>query len=64
MERSGTGSISKGTISEVRQRIEIPLANARGSDQSRDREGAVRQRIGKPLANARGTIGAVTVRER
>jgi hypothetical protein len=31
---------AKYTVSEVRQRIETPLADARGSDRSRDREGA------------------------
>ena len=32
--------IDKYNVSEVRRRIEIPLADARGSDRSRDREGA------------------------
>jgi hypothetical protein len=32
--------LTKYTVSEVRQRIETPLADARGSDRSRDREGA------------------------
>jgi hypothetical protein len=32
--------LAKYTVSEVRQRIERPLADARGSDRSRDREGA------------------------
>jgi carbamate kinase len=31
------GQLAKYTVSEVRQRIGKPLADARGSDQSRDR---------------------------
>src|ERR1700693_954569 len=33
-------AIAKYTVSEVRQRIETPLADARRSDRSRDRDGA------------------------
>src|SRR5580700_4508516 len=33
-------ALTKYPVSEVRQRIETPLADARGSDRSRDREGA------------------------
>jgi RNA polymerase sigma-70 factor (ECF subfamily) len=35
------GILTESTVSEVRSRIRKPLADARGSDQSRDREGAV-----------------------
>jgi hypothetical protein len=37
---AGAGALTKHTVSEVRQRVERPLADARGSDRSRDREGA------------------------